>query len=179
MFRVPSPKGWGGVEGQSLSLSVFIQRCVKWFLHVWIFPPLCCQREEACLLLPTCHFRKDLQKFSQLSRNDFTQLCSLRQHYEHHKIKLREKLLMEVGMVLKLGPVVSAIVAALLVVFLPDLDPLPVVVTRITLPENVSCLPLFRLMANFRLNDNPHRWQYCHFKIVWHNTNCPSFNKQL
>ena len=54
-----------------------VQRCVIWFLHVWIFPPLCCQRGEACLLLPICHFRKDLQKFSQLSRNNFTQLCTV------------------------------------------------------------------------------------------------------
>ena len=28
------------------------------------------------LLLPICHFRKCFQKFSQLSRNDFTQLCT-------------------------------------------------------------------------------------------------------
>ena len=49
-----------------------------------------------------------------------------------------------------MGPVVSAIVAALLVVFLPDPDPLPVVLTRITLPKNVLCLPPFRLIANFR-----------------------------
>ena len=57
---------------------------------------------------------------------------------------------MGVGLVLWLCPVVVAIAAALLLVFLNDPDPLPVVVTTITLPESVPCLPPFRLMANFR-----------------------------
>ena len=40
------------------------------------YPPQCYQGAEACLILPICHFRKDWQKFSQLGRNDFTQLST-------------------------------------------------------------------------------------------------------
>ena len=60
---------------------------------------------------------------------------------------------MEVGLVQLLGPVVIAITAAALLVFLPDPDPLTTVVASITLPENVPCLPPFRLIANFRCSD--------------------------
>ena len=61
---------------------------------------------------------------------------------------------MGVGQVQLLGPIVIAISAAALLVFLPDPDLLPAVVTSITLPENVPCLLPFRLIANFRYIHN-------------------------
>ena len=55
-------------------------------------------------------------------------------------------------LVLGLSLIVIAIAAAFLdFSFLADLDPLPLVVTKIILHENVPCLPPLRLMSNFRL----------------------------
>ena len=43
---------------------------------------------------------------------------------------------------------VAAVILSL--VYLPAVEPLPDVVTTVVLPENVPCLPPFRLLANFR-----------------------------
>ena len=49
--------------------------------------------------------------------------------------------------------VVLSLTAAILSLYyleIPNLEPLPDVVTTVVLPENVPCLPPFRLLANFR-----------------------------
>ena len=56
-----------------------LQQCVKLFLPVWIFTVIALmQEEQAATACQICHFRKYWLKFSQLGRNNFTLLCTVR-----------------------------------------------------------------------------------------------------